>query len=212
MGPPPWPLPTAGLIGAKLDRNGLRPGRFLVTTGGLVVMASETGVLPVKPEEVRYKGRLEPGRMLLLDTEQKRIVPDEEIKKRLAARQPYAQWLQENQITVKQLPAPPRVQLTEMATVGMRQRMFGYTDEDLRILMMPMALTGQEPLGSMGIDTPLACLSDKAQPLFHYFKQMFAQVTNPPIDPIREELVMSLDSYIGSEETSWTKHRGTVTP
>jgi glutamate synthase domain-containing protein 2/glutamate synthase domain-containing protein 1/glutamate synthase domain-containing protein 3 len=201
----PWDGPAAvaftdgRVIGAKLDRNGLRPGRFLVTTGGLVVMASETGVLPVKPEEVRYKGRLEPGRMLLLDTEQKRIVPDEEIKKQLAARQPYAQWLEENQITVKQLPAPPRVQPAELETVGMRQRLFGYTDEDLRILMLPMALTGQEPLGSMGIDTPLACLSDKPQPLFHYFKQMFAQVTNPPIDPIREELVMSLDSYIGSE-------------
>jgi len=201
----PWDGPAAvaftdgRVIGAKLDRNGLRPGRYFVTTDGLVIMASETGVLPVRPEQVRFKGRLEPGRMLLVDIERGRVIPDEEIKKELAARRPYAQWLKENQITLKQLPDPSRVQMTDHDTIRMRQRAFGYTDEDLRILMMPMALKGEEPVGSMGTDTPLACLSDRPQLLFNYFKQMFAQVTNPAIDPIREDLVMSLNGYIGSE-------------
>ena len=187
------------LIGAKLDRNGLRPGRFVVTNRGLVIMASEAGVLPVDPEEVRFKGRLEPGRMLLVDTEKGRIIPDEEIKKQLAARQPYAEWLKENQITLKHLADPPRIQPTDHATIVMRQRAFGYTDEDLKTIMIPMAAKGEEPVGSMGTDTPLACLSDKPQLLFNYFKQMFAQVTNPAIDPIREDLVMSLYDYIGRE-------------
>jgi glutamate synthase domain-containing protein 2/glutamate synthase domain-containing protein 1/glutamate synthase domain-containing protein 3 len=187
------------MIGAKLDRNGLRPGRFVVTNRGLVIMASEAGVLPIDPEEVRFKGRLEPGRMLLVDTEKGRIIPDEEIKKRLAARQPYAKWLKENQITLKHLADPPRVQATDHPTILMRQRAFGYTDEDLKTIMIPMATQGEEPVGSMGTDTPLACLSDKPQLLFNYFKQMFAQVTNPAIDPIREDLVMSLYDYIGRE-------------
>ncbi len=201
----PWDGPAAlaftdgRVIGAKLDRNGLRPIRYLVTTDGLVIMASEAGVLPVKPEHVLSKGRLGPGRMLLVDTEHGRLISDEEIKAELAARQPYAQWLRENQITLHKLPAPPRVQSTNHDTLLMRQRVFGYTDEDLRLIMLPMAMQGQEPIGSMGTDTPLACLSDKPQLLFHYFKQMFAQVTNPAIDPIREELVMSLTGYIGSE-------------
>jgi len=187
------------MIGAKLDRNGLRPGRFVVTNRGLVIMASEAGVLPIDPEEVRFKGRLEPGRMLLVDTEKGRIIPDEEIKKQLAARQPYAKWLKENQVTLKQLPDPQRVQPTDHETILMRQRAFGYTDEDLRTIMIPMATNAEEPVGSMGVDTPLACLSDKPQLLFNYFKQMFAQVTNPAIDPIREDLVMSLYDYIGRE-------------
>ncbi|MBZ5670913.1 MAG: glutamate synthase large subunit [Acidobacteriia bacterium] len=201
----PWDGPAAvaftdgRLIGAKLDRNGLRPGRFVVTNRGLVIMASEAGVLPVDPEEVRFKGRLEPGRMLLVDTEKGRIIPDEEIKKQLAARQPYAEWLKENQITLKHLADPPRIQPTDHATIVMRQRAFGYTDEDLKTIMIPMAAKGEEPVGSMGTDTPLACLSDKPQLLFNYFKQMFAQVTNPAIDPIREDLVMSLYDYIGRE-------------
>ncbi|MGD1157581.1 MAG: glutamate synthase large subunit [Terriglobia bacterium] len=201
----PWDGPAAvaftdgRLIGAKLDRNGLRPGRFVVTNRGLVIMASEAGVLPVDPEEVRFKGRLEPGRMLLVDTEKGRIIPDEEIKKQLAARQPYAEWLKENQITLKHLADPPRIQPTDHATIVMRQRAFGYTDEDLKTIMIPMATKGEEPVGSMGTDTPLACLSDKPQLLFNYFKQMFAQVTNPAIDPIREDLVMSLYDYIGRE-------------
>ena len=201
----PWDGPAAvaftdgRVIGAKLDRNGLRPGRFLVTTRGLVLMASEAGVLPVNPAEIRFKGRLEPGRMLLVDTEKGLVIPDEEIKKELAARRPYAKWLRENQITLKQLADPPRVQPTDHATILMRQRAFGYTDEDLRIIMIPMAHNGEEPVGSMGTDTPLACLSDKPQLLFNYFKQMFAQVTNPAIDPIREDLVMSLHDFIGRE-------------
>ncbi len=187
------------VIGAKLDRNGLRPGRFLVTNGGLVIMASEAGVLPVDPEEVRFKGRLEPGRMLLVDTEKGRLIPDEEIKKQLAERQPYAKWLKENQVTLKHLPDPQRVQPTDHSTILMRQRAFGYTDEDLKTVMIPMATRAEEPIGSMGIDTPLACLSDKPQLLFNYFKQMFAQVTNPAIDSIREDMVMSLYDYIGRE-------------
>src|SRR5580700_9976125 len=201
----PWDGPadvafTDGrVIGAKLDRNGLRPGRYMVTNGGLVIMASEAGVLPVKPEEVRMKGRLAPGRMLLVDTEQKRLITDEEVKKELAARQPYRQWLKENQITLDDLPSPKRVQPTDHETILMRQRAFGYTDEDLKTVMLPSALQAEEPVGSMGIDTPLACLSDQTQLLFSYFKQTFAQVTNPAIDPIREGLVMSLNTYIGSE-------------
>ncbi len=201
----PWDGPAAvaftdgRVIGATLDRNGLRPARYLETHGGLLIMASETGVLPVEPQEIKFKGRLQPGKMLLVDTTEGRIVPDEEIKQRLWSRQPYAEWLKENQITLDSLPEPPRVYDSDLQTIVMRQRAFGYTDEDLRILLAPMAATGEEPVGSMGTDTPLACLSDKPQPLFHYFKQLFAQVTNPAIDPIREELVMSLTSYIGTE-------------
>src|SRR5579864_1695949 len=201
----PWDGPAAiaftdgRVIGATLDRNGLRPARYLVTHDDLVVMASETGVLPFRPEEVRMKGRLQPGKMLLVDTVAGEIVPDRELKRRLFSRRPYGQWLKENQIHLDDLPEPPRVYGYDPETLLMRQRAFGYTDEDLRILLAPMAAKGEEPVGSMGIDTPLACLSDKPQPLFHYFKQLFAQVTNPPIDPIREEMVMSLISYIGTE-------------
>ncbi len=201
----PWDGPAAvaftdgRVIGATLDRNGLRPARYLITRDGLLVMASETGVLPFAPEEIEYKGRLQPGRMLLVDLEQRRIVPDEEIKHDLAKRQPYAEWLKENQINLDALPEPSRVHISDHRTVLTRQRCFGYTNEDIRFLLTPMAIDGQEAVGSMGIDTPLACLSDKPQLLFNYFKQLFAQVTNPPIDPIREELVMSLNSYIGTE-------------
>jgi glutamate synthase (NADPH/NADH) large chain len=201
----PWDGPAAiaftdgRSIGATLDRNGLRPARYLVTHDGLVILGSETGVLPVRPEEVKFKGRLQPGKMLLVDTTEGRIVPDEELKERLWSRKPYGEWLKANQITLDSLPEPPRVYESDLGSIVHRQRAFGYTDEDLRVLMMPMAEKGEEPIGSMGTDTPLACLSDKPQPLFHYFKQLFAQVTNPAIDPIREELVMSLTSYIGHE-------------
>src|ERR1700720_4224158 len=201
----PWDGPAAiaftdgRVIGATLDRNGLRPARYLVTHDDLVVMASETGVLPFKPEEVRMKGRLQPGKMFLVDTVAGEIVPDKELKRRLYSRRPYAQWLKENQIHLDDLPEPARTFGYEPESLLMRQRAFGYTDEDIRMLLAPMAAKGEEPIGSMGIDTPLACLSDKPQPLFHYFKQLFAQVTNPPIDPIREEMVMSLISYIGTE-------------
>src|ERR1700722_13391167 len=201
----PWDGPAAiaftdgRSMGATLDRNGLRPARYLVTHDGLVILGSETGVLPVQPEEVKFKGRLQPGRMLLVDTVEGRIVPDDEIKERLWSRKPYGEWLKANQITLDSLPEPPRVYESDLGSIVMRQRAFGYTDEDLRVLMLPMAEKGEEPLGSMGTDTPLACLSDKPQPLFNYFKQLFAQVTNPAIDPIREEMVMSLISYIGTE-------------
>src|SRR6185369_1065215 len=145
------------------------------------------------------KGRLQPGRMFLVDTVQKRIISDAEIKKSLASRQPYAKWLQEQQVTLDTLPEPSRVIASNPETLLRRQRAYGYSEEDLRLLLGPMGARGEEPVGSMGTDVPLACLSDRPQPLFNYFKQLFAQVTNPPIDPIREELVMSLISYIGTE-------------
>ena len=201
----PWDGPAAiaftdgRVVGATLDRNGLRPGRYIVTKDDLVVLASEAGVLEVPAEDIRKKGRLQPGRMFLVDTVEKRIISDEEIKKSLAARQPYGQWLQEQQLLLDSLPEPTRVIASNPETLQRRQRAFGYSEEDLRILLAPMGARGEEPVGSMGTDVPLACLSDKPQPLFNYFKQLFAQVTNPPIDPIREELVMSLISYIGTE-------------
>ncbi len=202
----PWDGPAAlcftdgRVIGATLDRNGLRPGRYVVTKDDVVVLASEAGVLDVSAEDVRKKGRLQPGRMFLVDTVQQRIISDNEIKKQLAGRQPYAEWLKEQQVTLDQLPEPPaRNVVAKTEPLLRRQRAFGYSEEDLKILMGPMGATGAEPIGSMGTDVPLACLSDRPQPLFNYFKQLFAQVTNPPIDPIREELVMSLISYIGTE-------------
>jgi glutamate synthase domain-containing protein 2/glutamate synthase domain-containing protein 1/glutamate synthase domain-containing protein 3 len=201
----PWDGPAAiaftdgRSIGATLDRNGLRPARYLVTNDDLILMASETGVLPVKPENVKLKGRLQPGKMLLVDTVEGRIVADRELKRSLYGRNPYQLWLKENQITLDKLADPPREHGADHATLLRRQRAFGYTDEDIRMILGPMSEKGEEPIGSMGTDTPLACLSDKPQPLFHYFKQLFAQVTNPPIDPIREEMVMSLTSYIGTE-------------
>ncbi|MFY9727564.1 MAG: glutamate synthase central domain-containing protein, partial [Bryobacteraceae bacterium] len=201
----PWDGPAAiaftdgRSIGATLDRNGLRPARYLVTNDDLIIMASEAGVLPVKPEDVKLKGRLQPGKMLLVDTVQGRIISDKELKASLYGRNPYQLWIKENQVHLHELPEPPREYGTERGTLLQRQRAFGYTDEDLKMILGPMAAKGEEPIGSMGADWPLACLSDKPQPLFNYFKQLFAQVTNPPIDPIREEMVMSLISYIGTE-------------
>jgi glutamate synthase domain-containing protein 2/glutamate synthase domain-containing protein 1/glutamate synthase domain-containing protein 3 len=201
----PWDGPAAiaftdgRLIGAILDRNGLRPARYLVTHDGLVVMASETGVLPVAPGEIRHKGRLQPGKMFLVDTAAGRIIDDKELKAEMSARRPYAEWLAEHQITLEALPEPARMREPDHETILRRQRAFGYTSEDLKFILAPMAASGEEPIGSMGTDTPLAVLSDKPQPLFNYFKQFFAQVTNPPIDHIREEMVMSLTSFIGNE-------------
>src|SRR5215468_6624073 len=203
----PWDGPASiaftdgRVIGAVLDRNGLRPSRYVVTNDGFVVMASEVGVLDIPPENVLHKDRLQPGRMFLVDTEQGRIVGDEEIKEAMAARRPYKRWLDQHLKSVDALPAPAQVPAAHAPeTLLARQQAFGYTIEDLRLLMTPMALNGQEAVGSMGTDTPLACLSDRPQLLFNYFKQLFAQVTNPPIDPIREELVMSLQTTIGPEE------------
>ncbi|MEO6318152.1 MAG: glutamate synthase large subunit, partial [Acidimicrobiales bacterium] len=200
----PWDGPASiafsdgTVIGAVLDRNGLRPSRFWVTDDGLVVMASEVGVLPIDPATVVQKGRLQPGRMFLIDTDLGRIVGDDEIKEALAAQLPYGEWLHAGLVHLDDL--PPRAFLTpQHASVVKHQRVFGYTTEELKILLAPMARTGAEPLGSMGTDTPVAVLSDRSRLLFDYFQQLFAQVTNPPLDAIREELVTSMGSTIGPE-------------
>jgi glutamate synthase (NADPH/NADH) large chain len=202
----PWDGPAAltftdgKLVGGILDRNGLRPARWTVTKDGMVVLASETGVLEIPPENVERKGRLEPGRMFLVDLEAGRIVEDEELKEEISRRKPYGRWLRENKIALSSIDeSPPTATRRELASLVQRQKVFGYTEEDLRFLMAPMAEKGEEATGSMGTDTPLAVLSDQPQLLFNYFKQHFAQVTNPAIDPIREELVMSLKQYIGGE-------------
>ena len=202
----PWDGPAAVAftdgrqIGATLDRNGLRPARFLVTDDDLVVMASESGVLPIKEDNIVRKWRLQPGRMLLIDFEQGRIIEDEELKAQLSAKQPYEDWLEAAQYKLKDLDLvePELAQLpVETTSLLDRQQAFGYTQEDLSRFLEPMAANGDDPLGSMGTDTPIAVLSNKSRLLYDYFKQNFAQVTNPPIDPIREELVMSLVSMIG---------------
>jgi len=187
-------------IGATLDRNGLRPSRYWVTKDGFVVLSSECGVLPINPEDVKYKGRLQPGRMLLIDTSEGRIIPDEELKSFYARRRPYREWLRANLVKLGDLAArSPRPERDAEADRVTRQKLFGYTIEDLRILLAPMAASGVEADGSMGNDTPIAPLSERAQPLFNYFKQIFAQVTNPSIDSIREDSVMSLISTVGPE-------------
>ncbi|MEE8312547.1 MAG: glutamate synthase large subunit [Candidatus Binatia bacterium] len=187
-------------IGAVLDRNGLRPSRYTVTKDNLVIMASETGVLDVPARDVVLKDRLQPGRMFYVDLEQQRIIDDSEVKKEAASRHPYALWLKDNLVEIENLPEPKSVAgPLEGEELETQQKLFGYTLEDLRMLLVPMALNGQEPIGSMGTDTPLACLSDRPQLLFNYFKQLFAQVTNPAIDPIREELVMGLDLSLGKQ-------------
>ncbi|HEX2161305.1 MAG TPA: glutamate synthase large subunit [Thermoleophilaceae bacterium] len=200
----PWDGPAAvaftdgRAIGATLDRNGLRPGRWLHTRDGWVVFASETGVLPVPEEDVVGKGRLHPGKLFLVDLEGERVVPDAELKSDLAARQPYGEWLSERVVRIGDLPdKSPRVPRVE--PLRARQLAFGWSQEDLRVLLEPMARDGMEPTGSMGNDTALAVLSDNRPPLFSYFKQLFAQVTNPAIDPIRESIVMSLQACVGPE-------------
>ena len=186
-------------IGAVLDRNGLRPSRYYVTKDDLVVMASEVGVLDIAPERILRKGRLQPGRMFLVDTEEGRIVADEEIKSQMASAHPYRAWLDEYMVELARVPDAPPLPEPGHDTILRRQQAFGYTFEDLRIIMTPMARDGVEAVGSMGTDTPLAVLSDKPQPLYNYFKQLFAQVTNPPIDCIREEIITSAETTIGSE-------------
>ena len=199
----PWDGPAAVAftdgrqIGATLDRNGLRPARYLITNDDLVVMASEMGVLDIAEERIVKKWRLQPGKMFLIDMEQGRIIDDKELKNELASRQPYTEWLKKTQIQLKNLPGEISPMVPDHATLLDRQQAFGYTQEDTKFLMTPMAATGQEAIGSMGADNPIAVLSNKSKPLSNYFKQNFAQVTNPPIDPIREELVMSLVSLIG---------------
>ncbi|MGD2055414.1 MAG: glutamate synthase large subunit [Gammaproteobacteria bacterium] len=199
----PWDGPAAVAftdgrqIGATLDRNGLRPARYLITDDDLVIMASEMGVLDIPQEKIVKKWRLQPGKMFLIDLEQGRIIDDTELKAELAGSRPYQEWLDKTQIRLADLPAQVSPMLPDSSTLLDRQQAFGYTQEDLRFLMTPMAVTGQEAIGSMGADNPLAVLSSRPKPLSNYFKQNFAQVTNPPIDPIREELVMSLVSLIG---------------
>ena len=186
-------------IGAVLDRNGLRPSRYYVTKDDLVIMASEVGVLDVPAERVLQKGRLQPGRMFLIDTEEGRIVADEELKHKIATEQPYRAWIDSNLVRLADVPDPGILPDPDHDTIIQRQAAFGYSFEDLRILMLPMARDGAEAVGSMGTDTPLAVLSNKPQPLFNYFQQLFAQVTNPPIDCIREEIITSTETAIGSE-------------
>ncbi|MCU0894774.1 MAG: glutamate synthase subunit alpha, partial [Rhodospirillales bacterium] len=199
----PWDGPAAVAftdgrqIGATLDRNGLRPARYIITSDDLVVMASEVGVLRIPEEKIVKKWRLQPGKMFLIDLEQGRIIDDEEVKAQLAAEQPYQRWLDDTQIKVENLPPEVGPMPPDERTLLDRQQSFGYTQEDLRFFLAPMGQTGEDPIGSMGRDIPLAVLSDRPKMLSDYFKQCFAQVTNPPIDPIREELVMSLVSLIG---------------
>ncbi len=200
----PWDGPACVVftdgnqIGAVLDRNGLRPSRYWVTDDGLVVLASEVGVLDIDPATVVRKGRLQPGRMFLVDTAEHRIIEDEEIKGELAAEHPYDEWLHAGLVRFENLPDREHIVHTH-ASVTRRQQIFGYTEEEKRVLLSPMAKTGAEPIGSMGTDTPIAALSDRPRLLFDYFAQLFAQVTNPPLDAIREELVTSLFSTIGPE-------------
>jgi glutamate synthase (NADPH/NADH) large chain len=199
----PWDGPAAiaftdgRQIGATLDRNGLRPARYLVTDDDLVVMASETGVLPIPEERIVHKWRLQPGKMFLVDTEAGRIIDDKELKDSLASARPYRDWIDRIRVKLDDLPAPKETRDDPREALLDRQQAFAYTQEDIKFLMSPMAIDGQEPVGSMGNDSPLAVLSDRNKTLYHYFKQMFAQVTNPAIDPIREELVTSLVSFIG---------------
>jgi glutamate synthase (ferredoxin) len=201
----PWDGPasiafTDGVrIGATLDRNGLRPSRYYVTKDDRVIMASEVGVLDLPPEMIIQKGRLQPGRMFLIDTELGRIVADEELKAKVAREHPYQVWLDQNHVLLENLPEPPHVHEPDHRTVFQSQQAFGYTFEDLRFILGPMASDGVQPLGSMGTDTPLAVLSNQPQLLYNYFKQLFAQVTNPPIDPIREEIITSTETMVGSE-------------
>jgi glutamate synthase (ferredoxin) len=201
----PWDGPASmaftdgKFIGACLDRNGLRPSRYYVTKDDVVIMASEAGVLPVDPERVAVKGRLQPGKMFLVDLEQGRIIADEELKKKYSSAHPYQKWLENNHVLLKDLPEPPQNTDTSHRKILQLQQAFGYTFEDLRFIVGPMARDGMQPLGSMGTDTPLAVLSDKPQLLYNYFKQLFAQVTNPPIDPIREEIITSTDIMVGGE-------------
>jgi glutamate synthase domain-containing protein 2/glutamate synthase domain-containing protein 1/glutamate synthase domain-containing protein 3 len=201
----PWDGPASiaftdgRYIGAVLDRNGLRPSRFLVTKDDMVVMASEAGVLEIAPENVVMKGRLQPGKMFLIDTQEGRIIDDAELKHHYAGRKPYGKWLKDNMVGLESLSQPKKVRGLEEKTLLERQRAFGYTIEDIRILLQPMVVDGQEATGSMGADTPLAVLSRRPQLLFNYFKQLFAQVTNPPVDPIREEIVMAEDVLLGGE-------------
>ncbi|OQY04124.1 MAG: glutamate synthase large subunit [Planctomycetales bacterium 4572_13] len=201
----PWDGPAAMVftdgrfLGGTLDRNGLRPSRYTITTDGVAIIASETGVVEFPPEKIRSKGRLQPGKMFLVDTEEGRVITDNEIKGRISRQKPYRRWLNENRIELKGMFETPLLEHGTPDTLTKRMRSFGFTREELQVLLRPMAVNGQEPIGSMGADNALAVLSDRPRLLYDYFKQLFAQVTNPPIDPLREGLVMSLMSFIGKK-------------
>ncbi len=198
-GPASIPFTDGNYIGALLDRNGLRPSRYTVTKDGYVIMSSETGVIDIKPENVEFHGRLEPGRIFLVDMNEGRIIGDEEVKKGIVSKRPYREWLDKNLLSLAEVPYTGNKQSGEKADFITRQKVFGYTLEDITTLITPMAAGGKEAIGSMGTDTPLAVLSDKPQLLFNYFKQLFAQVTNPPLDGIREEIVTDISLSIGSD-------------
>ena len=198
-GPASIPFTDGKYIGALLDRNGLRPSRYSVTKDGYVVMSSETGVLDIAPENIERHGRLEPGKMFLVNMDDGRIIEDDEIKKEITTRRPYKKWLDENLLPLKEIPYTGNVTPTEKEDFETRMRIFGYTQEDLKTIITPMSTLGKEAMGSMGIDTPLAVLSSRPQLLYNYFKQLFAQVTNPPLDGIREEIVTDTSLTIGSE-------------
>src|ERR1044071_5980445 len=203
----PWDGPASisftdgKIIGATLDRNGLRPSRWCVTSDDRVILASESGVVPIDPKIVKEKGRLQPGKMFVVDLEQGKIISDDELKKTICSQKPYAEWLNKYKIRLEELPEP-RVLFTDIDhdQIFKYQKAFGYSTEDLDTLIAPMAIDGKEPIGSMGTDVPLAVLSDQPQHITSYFKQLFAQVTNPPIDPIRESMVMSLAAFVGNND------------
>jgi hypothetical protein len=198
----PWDGPAAMAftngrqIGATLDRNGLRPARFVVTDDNYIVMASEVGVLDIPEKKIIKKWRLQPGKMLLVDLDAGRIVDDEELKRTLATERPYRDWIADCRLRLEEMPEPAPATPSDVPMID-RQQAFGYSQEDLKVILAPMATNAEEPVGSMGNDAALPVLSDRPKILYNYFKQLFAQVTNPPIDPIREELVMSLVSFIG---------------
>lgn len=198
-GPASIPFTDGNYIGAVLDRNGLRPSRYTVTKGGYVIMSSETGVIEIEPKNVEYHGRLEPGKMFLVDMNEGRIVNDEEIKEEIATRHPYKKWLDKNLVHLKDIPYNDCPVFFNEENLLKRQVIFGYTEEDIKTIILPMAQGGKEPIGSMGSDTPLAVLSDRPQLIYNYFKQLFAQVTNPPLDGIREELITDISLTLGSD-------------
>ncbi|MEJ6518111.1 MAG: glutamate synthase large subunit, partial [Pseudomonadales bacterium] len=201
----PWDGPASivftdgNYIGATLDRNGLRPSRYYITNDDKVIMASEVGVLPVDPANVKEKGRLQPGKMFLVDFEKGRLIPDEELKQDFSRRRPYGEWLKNQKLTLADIPAAKDAHGFEPSTLLNRMQAFGYTVETMQFMLLPMVTEARDPLGSMGNDSALACLSDKSRMIYDYFKQLFAQITNPPIDSIREEVVMSLECFIGPE-------------
>ena len=199
-GPASIPFTDGNYIGAVLDRNGLRPSRYSVTKSGFVIMSSETGVLDIEPENIEMHGRLEPGKMFLVNMEEGRIVNDEEIKKAIVAKHPYEDWVKNNLIHLKDIPYNDEIEIQEEVELTQRKKVFGYTQEDINTLILPMGMHAKEPIGSMGSDTPIAVLSERPQLVYNYFKQLFAQVTNPPLDGIREELICDISLTLGSDQ------------